>query len=179
MTAMRAALLLLLLVGCQTASQPATVTLVASNTSATATAIAPPRAPLAVADDPHRSTDERCADAFATFRTRIHAGDTARAVRAALGAPTWLGSDSPVDVLGGEVPVEWTTADQVVVFMCLSEPDPRTKLPWSRWVIYARLEGRDHKTFGAFLASNGPKKLLEYALCHSETNGPMKIEQVR
>jgi hypothetical protein len=34
-------------------------------------------------------------------------------------------------------------------------------------VIYARIEGRTASTFGAFLASAGSKRLIEYALCHS------------
>jgi hypothetical protein len=136
---------------------------------------------VSVADDPSRTTDERCADAFATFRARIHAGDTAAAVHAVLGSPTWIGSDEPVDVLGGEVPVEMTPTDQTVVFMCLPKPDARAggRL-WSPWVIYARLEGRDHKTFGAFLSSGGSKKLIEYALCHVESDGQhMKIDKFR
>jgi len=138
-------------------------------------------ASLSIADDPLRTTDERCAEAFATFRTRIHAGDTAAAIRAVLGSPTWIGSDEPVDVLGGEVPVEMTAADQTVVFMCLPKPDARTggRL-WSPWVIYARIEGRDHKRFGAFLSSGSSKKLIEYALCRVEGNGQqMKIEKFR
>jgi len=146
-----------------------------------ASALPPTTTPLSIADDPSHTTDERCADAFATFRTRIHAGDTAAAVKAVLGSPTWIGSDEPVDVLGGEVPVEMTSADQVVVFMCLPKPDARAggRL-WSRWVIYARLEGRDHKRFGPFLASAGPKKLIEYALCHVESDGQqMKIDKFR
>jgi hypothetical protein len=136
---------------------------------------------LSIADDPSHTMDERCADAFATFRTRIHAGDSAASVRAVLGSPTWIGSDNPVDVLGGEVPVEMTPGDQVVVFMCLSKPDARANgLPWSPWAIYARIEGRDHKTFGAFLASGSQKKLIEYALCHVGSDGQqMKIEKFR
>ncbi len=127
---------------------------------------------MSIADDPHRSVDERCADAFATFRTRIHPGDSAAAVRSVLGKPTWIGSDAPVDVLGGEVPVEMTFDDQTVVFTCL--------LPGSPWVIYARLEGHDHKTIGAFLASGSNKKLIEYALCHTGASGQqMKIERFR
>jgi len=134
-----------------------------------------------IADDPSRTTDERCADVFATFRTRIHAGDTAAAVHAVLGSPTWIGSDVPVDVLGGEVPVEMTSADQTVAVMCLPKPDSRADGHlWSPWVIYARIEGRDFKTFGAFQSSAGSRKLLEYALCHVETNGQqMKIEKFR
>ena len=139
------------------------------------------RPPVSIADDPHRPVDERCADAFATFRTRIHPGDSAAAVQAVLGKPTWIGSDAPVDVLGGEVPVEMTFDDQTVVFMCLPKPDPRASgMPWSPWVIYARLEGRDHKTFGAFLGSGSTKKLIEYALCHTGASGQnMSIERFR
>jgi len=122
----------------------------------------------AIADDPSRSDDERCADAFDTFRTKIHPGDDAATVRAAIGPMTWIGSDNPVDVVGGHVPVEMSFTDQTVVFMCLSKPNPKTEnLPWSRWVIYARLEGRSSPTFGAFLRAGGSKKLIEYALCHS------------
>ena len=133
----------------------------------------------AIAEDPARTIDERCADAFATFRTRVHPGDSAAAVRAILGSPTWIGSDEPVDVLGGEVPVQTNATDQVVAIMCLPKPDARIgNRLWSPWVIYARIEGRDHKTFGSFLSSDGAAKLVEYALVHIDTNGkPMKIEK--
>lgn len=152
----------------------------ACQTPPASTTTAPPV--VEASDDPSHTTDERCADAFATFRTRIHAGDTAAEVRAVLGSPpTWIGSDEPVDVLGGEVPVEMTAADQTVVFMCLPKPDARADgRLWSPWVIYARLEGRDHKRFGAFLSSGGTKKLIEYALCHVESDGQhMKIDRFR
>lgn len=176
--------LLLLLVACSSTRSPTSVAIApvdAGEPPRTDASIAQASARLAIADDPRSGTDERCADAFAAFRTRIHPGDSAAAVRAVLGAPTWIGSDAPVDVLGGQVPVEMTFDDQTVVFMCLPKPDPRTNgLPWSPWVIYARLEGRDHKTFGAFLASGSPKKLIEYALCHVDATGQgMKIERFR
>lgn len=164
-----------LLGACHDTSPTPTVAIasVDASTPATpdATLLAPPHPNhglLAIADDPHASRDARCNDAFEAFRTRIHPGDTAASIVAALGVPSWIGSDQPVDILGGEVPVDMVASDQTIVFMCLSQPEPRTNnLPWSPWVIYARLEGRDSKTFGAFLAHNGQKKLLEYALCHS------------
>ena len=138
-------------------------------TPANDAAIANPKpATGTIADDATRSDDEWCADVFETFRTKIHPGDDAATVRAAIGPMTWMGSDAPVDVLGGHVPVEMVPGDQTVVFMCLSKPNPKTNnLPWSRWVIYARLEGRSSPTFGAFLRAGGSKKLIEYALCHS------------
>ncbi len=162
-----------LLVACSSTPAPTTVAIApvdAGHPPRTDASIPQLHAALSIADDPRRSVDERCADAFAAFRTRIHPGDSAAAVRAVLGNPTWIGSDNPVDVLGGEVPVEMTFDDQTVVFMCLPKPDPRANgLPWSPWVIYARLEGRDHKTVGAFLASGSNKKLIEYALCHADS----------
>ena len=138
-------------------------------TPANDASIANPAKPTgAIADDTSRTDDERCADAFDTFRTKIHPGDDAATVRAAIGPMTWMGSDNPVDVVGGHVPVAMEPADQTVVFMCLSKTNPKTNdLPWSRWVIYARLEGRASSTFGAFLRADGSKKLIEYALCHS------------
>ncbi len=170
----------LLVTACQTTT-PVTIAPVAFGSASQTTS---PRPPRTIAEDSNRTrtqtVDERCADAFNTFRTRIHAGDSAAAVRAVLGAPTWIGSDMPVDVLGGLVPVEMTMTDQTVVFMCLPKLDARVGRPWSPWTIYARLEGRDSKTFGAFLASGGRKTLIEYALCHVETDGQqMKIEKFR
>jgi hypothetical protein len=169
---------LLALASCQPPASTTTVSLTTETSSSSSPSL-PPVAPRSIADDPSRTTDERCADAFATFRTRIHAGDTAAQVKAVLGSPTWIGSDEPVDVLGGEVPVDMKFTDQTVAFMCLPKPDPRVNGSlWSPWVIYARLEGRDHKRFGAFLASGSSKKLVEYALCHVASNGiDMKIEK--
>lgn len=164
---------LLFVAACSSTPSPASVSI------APVDAGKPPA--TSIADDPRRSVDERCADAFATFRTRIHPGDSAAAVHAVLGTPTWIGSDAPVDVLGGEVPVEMTFEDQTVVFMCVPSRDPRAShLPWSPWVIYARLEGRDSKTFGAFLKSGSSKKLIEYALCHVDPSAQqMSIERFR
>ena len=133
---------------------------------------------LSIADDPTASVDARCADAFAAFRTRIHPGDSAAQVGAVLGTPTWIGSDRPVNAVGGMIPVTFSFTDQVVVFMCLPKPDPRTQnLPWSPWVVYARLEGRASPTFGAFLSAGGSAKLLEYALCHSKDGQSTECER--
>lgn len=132
---------------------------------------------LAVADDPTASVEASCTAAFEAFRTRIHPGDTAAEVAKVLGKPTWIGSDEPVDVLGGHVPVAMTLTDQVVVLRCLPKPNPLTQnLPWSPWVVYARLEGRASSTFGRFLAAGGSAKLLEYALCHSKDAQSIECE---
>jgi hypothetical protein len=123
---------------------------------------------LRIADDPTATVAARCTDVFKAFRTGVHPGDTAAQVGAVLGVPSWMGSDLPVNNVGGHVPVEMSLTDQTVVVMCLPKPNPLTNnLPWSPWVIYARIEGRTASTFGAFLASAGSKRLIEYALCHS------------
>ncbi len=173
-------LLALLPLACHEAAAPPTVELAQDDAAAGPVAVeldagsTPSTHPtnggrLAVADDPNASVDARCSDAFAAFRTRIHPGDTAAQVGAVLGTPTWIGSDLPVNAVGGFIPVTWSFDDQVVVFMCLPKPNPQTQnLPWSPWVIYARLEGRASSTFGAFLGKGGSAKLLEYALCHTK-----------
>ncbi len=172
---MRPLLPIVLLAACHDAAPTPTVAIAAVDASTPATSDATLLAPLhpnhgllAIADDPRASRDARCSDAFEAFRTRIHPGDSAARIAQVLGVPSWIGSDQPVDILGGEVPVDMVASDQTIVFMCLPKPDARTNnLPWSPWVIYARLEGRDSKTFGAFIAAGGAKKLIEYALCHS------------
>lgn len=166
---------LVVVVGCHEPSPPVQSVDVAPgpSSSASSTASAAPVARgaglLTIGDDPTATDEARCRDVFAAFRTRIHPGDSAAQVAAVLGTPTWIGSDRPVDVVGGHVPVAMSPTDQVVVFFCLPKPDPRTQnLPWSRWAVYARLEGRASSTFGAFLAGGGSPKLLEYALCDAK-----------
>jgi len=176
--------LVIFLLACSAPQAPAHVAIApvdAGEPPRTDASLSQTSSPRSIADDPTRTVDERCADAFATFRTRIHAGDSAATVRAVLGSPTWIGSDKPINAVGGELPIDFNFTDQDVVVMCLPKPDPRMdNLPWSPWVIYMRLEGRTSQTFGAFLTTGGTAKLAEYALCHVDSTGQgMKIERFR
>ena len=104
--------------------------------------------------------DAQCKAIFASFGTLPPNVDAPSASKA-IGDRAWLAAsdDQPVDELGGKVPVEMNTNDQVFVIRCLKQ---------NTWAIYGRLSGRKAETFGAFLDGDASQKLVEYALVYPD-----------
>jgi hypothetical protein len=134
------------------------------------------------ANDVSVSREKRAEAIFSLFANHVKPPQGAAAVARVLKGEKWLNEAKlrGVYLLGGVIPVEWTSED--TVFCLLLFPD---KEGWSDWVVYFRLSGGSGRTEDeahAFLRGDkdlkGTPKLVEFALCFPEgKNQSRRIER--
>jgi hypothetical protein len=125
--------------------------------------------PMDPARDPALDRAARCGAVFALFEHHLSPGVTGADAATVITDRSWISVDSPVEVLGGEVPVDFNFDDSVFVVHCHAAPHPDLDgRLWSDWVIYGRIAGKRVKTLSQFLATPSDAVLVEYALCYPD-----------
>jgi hypothetical protein len=93
-----------------------------------------------IAGDDAFGAEHRRRAVVALFRRHVVPGTTLADLARALDDPAWLRDDdfSVVDVLGGKIPVSWTSEDTVLALGVLPELSDESSRGWA---IYLRLGG--------------------------------------